>query len=55
MDGFDLGKSQRRARNGSQISNSDFGLPSRREEVSELIRFTSEGQVVAKVPGVKAF
>lgn len=42
-------------RNGCQMSNSDFGLLFRRKEVSGLILFTSEGQAVAKVPGVKAF
>lgn len=36
------------------MSNSDFGLPFRREAVSGLVLFTSEGQAVAKVLGVKA-
>lgn len=51
----DLGRSQGSMRNGCQMSNSDFGLPFRREEVSGLILLTSEGQEVEKVPGVKAF
>lgn len=30
-------------KNGCQMSNSDFGLPFWREEMSGLIQFTSEG------------
>lgn len=42
-------------KNGYQVSDLDFVLPVRRDEASEMILFTSEGQAVAKVQGVKVF